>query len=429
VGRVALTGFSIFFRTAYSWPRQEYGEEEDQEELSIRRVSSRPQTGDHRDVPRRIHILGTGNIGNFVAHALNRIPNRPPTTLLLHKLSLLEAWEAQGRTIELITDGLSDKRREFDVEFALPERTIRPLSPKAQAATEGSNEGGIIYNLILSVKAPNTVSALTAVKDRLTRQSTILFLQNGMGMIEEVNEKLFPDVETRPNYMLGIITHGVHSQKPFSAVHAGMGTTALGLLPRYPLRPASEDGEKVSEKWAPSSRYLLRTLTRTPVLAAVGFSTTDLMQLQLEKLAINAIINPLTVMLDAKNGDILSNFAMTRVMRLLLSEISLVIRSLPELQGVPNVRIRFAPQRLETIAVAVMSKTSNNLSSMLQDVRAGKQTEIEYINGYIVRRGEEMGIKCVMNYMLLQLVKGKQQMVNRRFDDYVPIINDTAKRG
>jgi len=79
--------------------------------------------------------------------------------------------------------------------------------------------------------------------------------------------------------------------------------------------------------------------------------------------------------------------------------------------------------------VAVMSKTSNNLSSMLQDVRAGKQTEIEYINGYIVRRGEEMGIKCVMNYMLLQLVKGKQQMVNRRFDDYVPIINDTAKRG
>lgn len=133
-------------------------------------------------------------------------------------------------------------------------------------------------------------------------------------------------------------------------------------------------------------------------------------------------------MLDSKNGDVLSNFAMTRVMRLLLSEISLVLRSLPELQGVSNVRMRFSPNRLESLAVSVMGKTSENISSMLQDVRKGKQTEIDYINGYVVRRGEEMGIKCVMNYMLLQLVKGKQQMINRRIDDYVPIVNDDARR-
>ncbi|KAI9879919.1 MAG: hypothetical protein M1830_006586, partial [Pleopsidium flavum] len=424
VGRVAST----FFRTAYSWPRQEYGEEEGQEEVTIRRLSSRGETRDHRDIPRRIHLLGTGNIGSFVAHALSGIPSLPPTTLLLHRPSLLDIWEAQGRTIELITDGLSDKRKAFDVELALPKRTIIPRSPEAQAATESINQGDTIHNLILTVKAPNTISALTAVKNRLTPQSTILFLQNGMGIIDEVNRKIFPDVETRPNYMLGIITHGVHSQKPFSVVHAGLGTTALGLLPRYPFVPSNADGERNSEKWAPSSRYLLRTLTRTPVLAAVGFSPTDLMQLQLEKLAINAVINPLTVMLDSKNGDLLSNFAITRVMRLLLSEISFVIRSLPELQGVPNVRMRFSPQRLEMLAVSVMDKTSNNISSMLQDVRAGKQTEVDYINGYVVRRGEEMGIKCVMNYMLLQLVKGKQQMIDRRIDDYVPIVTDTGKR-
>jgi len=177
-----------------------------------------------------------------------------------------------------------------------------------------------------------------------------------------------------------------------------------------------------------TARYLLRTLTRTPLLAAVGFSQTDLLQLQLEKLAVNAIVSPLTVMLDAKNGDVLSNFAMTRVMRLLLAEISLVIRSLPELRGVSNVRMRFSPGRLESLAVSVMRKTSENVISMLQDVRNGKQTEIDYVNGYIVKRGEEMGFKCVMNYMLLQLVKGKQQMINRQIKNFVPIVDDGARR-
>jgi len=340
----------------------------------------------------------------------------------------LDTWDAQGRSIELITNGLSERGGPFDVELALPERTINPLSESAEAESESANEGSPINNLIVTVKAPQTVSALTAVKDRLTRQSTIVFLQNGMGTVDEVNKKLFPDVETRPNYMLGIITHGVNSERPFSAIHAGMGTTALGYLSRYPLPATHQDGYRLPQEMPQTARYLLRTLTRTPLLAAVGFSQTDLFQLQLEKLAVNAIVNPLTVMLDSKNGDVLSNFAMTRVMRLLLSEISLVIRSLPELRGVSNVRMRFSPNRLESLAVSVMGKTSENISSMLQDVRKGKQTEIDYVNGYVVRRGEEMGIKCVMNYMLLQLVKGKQQMINRRIDDYVPIVNDDARR-
>lgn len=44
---------------------------------------------------------------------------------------------------------------------------------------------------------------------------------------------------------------------------------------------------------------------------------------------------------------------------------------------------------------------------MREDIRKSRITEIDYINGYIVRRGEERGLKCVLNYMLLQLVKGK----------------------
>jgi len=72
------------------------------------------------------------------------------------------------------------------------------------------------------------------------------------------------------------------------------------------------------------------------------------------------------------------------------------------------------------MALKVADKTSENLSSMLVDVRRGTDTEISYLNGYIVKRGEEVGIRPVMNYMLMHLVIGKQQMISREVDAYVP---------
>jgi 2-dehydropantoate 2-reductase len=421
------------------------------------------QYATHTSVPRRIHILGTGSIGKLVAHSIRGIANPPPVTLLLHKKSLLSAWENSAKEITIQDDGIEVKRKGFEAEL-LPlvrrqhgvelkdgesdlyehEDGLRPhevaqvksqdvsrdaftgmVEDEEGVATE--EEDDTIHNLIVTTKASFTVNALANIRHRLAPSSTICFLQNGMGIIEEVNEKLFPDPEERPNYMQGIITHGVNvppavaARDPFYAVHAGHGTIALSLLPSKKAKRASTDltrgaediHDTQSELWADTSRYLLRTLTRTPVLCAVGFTPTELLQLQLEKLAVNSVLNPLTVLLDARNGSILYNFAITRNMRLLLAETSLVIRSLPELQNIPNIAKRFSSQRLETLVVSVANTTRDNISSMLADVRAGRQTEVEYINGYIVKRGEEIGIKCVVNYSTMQMVIGKSAVTQR----------------
>ncbi|KAL9062123.1 MAG: hypothetical protein Q9157_009210, partial [Trypethelium eluteriae] len=142
----------------------------------------------------------------------------------------------------------------------------------------------------------------------------------------------------------------------------------------------------------------------------------------LEKLAVNSIINPLTALLDGRNGVLLFNYALSRTMRLLLAETSLVLRSLPELQGMPNLRLKFGPDRLETLVVSAANTTAENVSSMLADVRAGRQTEVEYINGYIVKRGEELGIRCAMNYLVMQMVRGKSNMTKREVADEVPMV-------
>lgn len=271
--------------------------------------------------------------------------------------------------------------------------------------------------LILTTKAPQTVKALSSVSHRLTPDSTVLFLQNGMGVIDDVNKEIFPDPDNRPHYIQGIISHGLKMQRPFHVEYTGLGTVILGALPS---RNAALDAQG-EEDWAPSTKYLLRTLTLTPPLVATAESPINVLQYQLEKLAINCVINPLTVLLDSQNGELLYNYHITRSMRLLLAEISTVICALPELEGVPGVQARFAAERLRNLAVNVANKTAANTSSMLQDVQALKRTEIEYINGYIVRRGDELGIQCALNYMIMQLVLGKNHIMRLREAGAVPL--------
>ncbi len=61
-----------------------------------------------------------------------------------------------------------------------------------------------------------------------------------------------------------------------------------------------------------------------------------------------------------------------------------------------------APNEVRKVA----EMTANNRSSMLQDIEKGKRTEIDYINGAIVKKGEELGVKCTVNEVLWRLVKG-----------------------
>ncbi|KAI9860007.1 MAG: hypothetical protein M1813_006354 [Trichoglossum hirsutum] len=340
----------------------------------------------------RIHILGIGSVGKLIAHSLKGIPSSPPVTLVLHKPYLVDLWERRGQKIVIKTGNDRHAKTGFEIELVgrIPSNRI-------------------IHHLIVTTKARATIPAIAAVRDRLRPESTILLLQSEMGLLEEINEKLFPDPETRPNYMLGTVTHMVFPLGGFQATHTGFGTTALCMLSKEPS----------TGYWAPASRYLMSTLTRIPVLAAVGFPELNLKQLQLERLAVNAIINPLTVMFNCYNGDLLHNFAISNVMHLLISEISLILRSLPELRDLPNVNNRFSPNRLRELVLAVASTTSRNVSSMLRDVKAGRETDIGYINGYITKRAKELGLEYGMNDMVIQMVKGKQQLLARQREDHV----------
>ncbi|RFU35055.1 hypothetical protein B7463_g1326, partial [Scytalidium lignicola] len=372
------------------------------------KASQSEHTTDH-DPTKRIHILGIGNIGKLFAHALANQPNPPPITILFHRPSLLQEWESAGETIEIITDGASNTEGVYDVEV------IQPMDKGGISASTSSGEH--IEHLILATKATHTASAIASVKDRLTSKSEVLFTQNGMGTIDDVSSKVFPDQNTRPRYLTSVNSHGVYSTKPFSSVHAGFGTVSLGNILSSMDRPDSEA----------ASSYLVRKIIESPLLSAKVVSPDELFQLQLEKLVVNAMMNPLTALFRVKNGELFKSAPITRLMRLLLSETSHVISSLPEVQqlqlATKGTEERFSPARLAKVVFDVAEKTAKNTSSMLQDVNAGRETEIDFISGWIVRRGLELGIDCHSNEKIIEMVKARRSIkeadIEREFDDFV----------
>jgi 2-dehydropantoate 2-reductase len=392
---------------------------------------------------RRVHIMGLGSIGSLVAHSLKCLPKAPPITLMVHKEEYYDAFKRGERGIRLINKRLdiNDQQTGYDVDlldgsegFAkwrfIPDRPDQKQRQTNFIEPDERMPSGemYIYTLIVAVKGPATVRALMSVRHRVDARTTICFMQNGLGQIDELNAKVFKDPTTRPTYMLGIVSHGAYMSNYCTVIHAGYGTVALGICrdrDRYPL-PTDRSVQQVWELPEAerklhyptdkelfsnlSSRYLLRTLTRSPVLACAVFPYLDLLQLQLEKLASNCILNPLTALLNVPNGATSDQAQLSPVQRLLLAEISLVIRGLPELEGIPNVRHRFSAKRLEQLLDGVTKRTAQNSSSMREDIRHGKRTEIDYINGYIVKRGEQQGIRCALNFMLMQLVKTKEEL-------------------
>jgi 2-dehydropantoate 2-reductase len=134
------------------------------------------------------------------------------------------------------------------------------------------------------------------------------------------------------------------------------------------------------------------------VLQASGFEVemiSDPISMLWGKLVINASINPLTALLRVTNGELLENSTIRELMAEAAREAALVATR----QGIA------LPYPDPVFAVEEVARgTASNYSSMLQDVLRGTATEIESINGAIVREGKRLGVPTPVNRILWQLV-------------------------
>ncbi|KAK4040611.1 ketopantoate reductase PanE/ApbA C terminal-domain-containing protein [Parachaetomium inaequale] len=342
-----------------------------------------------------IHILGLGNLGKYVAYGLRRSQQTIaasghllPVTLIFHRDGLLADWKSADRSIWYTcntsqTSPAAKKSRAtgFRVELLANAAAGNREAEGQPDVTVGSNAP--IRHLIVATKTYATAAALAPIKHRLSKDSDILFLQNGMGVTDEVSEKLFPDPDTRPTYWAGICSAGVYSTAPFSLVHAGHGPLAIGLVAggrSSNLPPPMEENPMVAQ------------LLNAPVLEAGLNSPVRSVGDQLRKLVINSIINPLTALFNCKNGHVFESHEGEDLFRHLLQEAGPIVRALFPDQSNLFLHEAFSDEFLGKLVKSVVTATANNTSSMLQDIQAGRRTEIDYINGYLVSQGERLGL-------------------------------------
>ncbi|KAL4952897.1 ketopantoate reductase [Aspergillus filifer] len=195
----------------------------------------------------RIHVLSLGSIGTFTAHGLAANPNGPAVTLLLHRESLYNEFLRNNRQISLRTlAGTTVRHGGYSAElfrdgkWQTPSSSSSSSSSPHSVSTASRADNDITDHLIVTVIATQTVPVLRPLTARLKPSSTILFLQNGCGMLDEVSAHLFPDPPTRPHYLVGVISHGVT-------------LIPRRLMPRVPVRHLS--------RWARCPRRMPPTRT------------------------------------------------------------------------------------------------------------------------------------------------------------------------
>lgn len=375
--------------------------------------------------PPRIHIVGLAKIGCLVAHALRSIHPKRPVTLITHRASIAQKFRAQGGLITVERRGLTLSRTGFDVEIShMALENLLPYAARPQAPSEGE----AIDHLIVTTQGPYVKQAVGSLVKRLSPGATIAFIHNGMGVVEEINSLYFPNPQGRPNYIVGVITHGVSTPtepvfEPFYVLLNRVGSLKLGIA--LPTEEASPDYTTAPalKSLPPTTSYLLNSLLSAEDLIATYLSPQEIIALQAERLAINAIINPLTVVFDCLNGALLHNLNATKVIKLLLWETSQVIRALPGLQQFPTKDFRFSEESLYNLVVKVARRTQESTSTMLNDLRRGIPTEIDYMNGWVVQKGVEFGTPCTMNFMVQNMVKAKERMARMERERGLPFEN------
>ncbi len=214
-----------------------------------------------------------------------------------------------------------------------------------------------------------------AVSDALAleKEDTLfLSLQNGLGNEEWICKKIDPK-----KVMLGVTGHGATLLGPGHIRHAGWGKTFIGEL---------------------DHRITDRAIRLAQMFCDAGIETevsSDIQTHVWNKLLVNVGINALTALTGFKNGQLLDYPETTRLMEKLVFEAVGVAKK-------KGVRIEENP--IEKVRKAIQA-TAENRSSMGQDFDYKRQTEIDAINGAVVREAQQLGISAPFNQAVTDLVK------------------------
>jgi 2-dehydropantoate 2-reductase len=297
----------------------------------------------------RIAVLGAGSIGLLFGTLLHESGNE--VTLYNRNRSIVRAVRRNGARVR---EGRRLIRTSVPIET--PPKRLRGHDC-----------------VIVTVKAYDTSDVARKYHGKVESGTAVLSLQNGLGNYETLSHHL-----GKGKMVVGSTTEAALMERPGIVVHTGHGKTWLGEYDGTDSSRCHQIGQLLRKSGLPAS------------------TTRDIRSVLWTKAIVNSAINPLSALTHLNNGQLGQSEPLRSIMKETIYEGTAVARA---------ERVGLDSGQLMRFTRRVLHATSQNKSSMLQDIESRKRTEIEQLNGMIIRYGKEHGIQTPLNRVLLDLVK------------------------
>ncbi|NWJ96049.1 MAG: 2-dehydropantoate 2-reductase [Chloroflexi bacterium] len=322
----------------------------------------------------RIAIIGAGALGSLLAALLasSATENRDEIWLIGSESTQthLDLIKTRGLRVELAPNVAAT----WPKEEAQTEWLIKNLAVTAVAA-----EAYPVDLALILVKSYRSPEAAQQAKMLLAPGKVALTLQNGLGNLAILAEGVGPERAAQ-----GVTSLGATLLAPGVLRWSGLGPISLGIT---------------SQLNQSAQQILLEFVSRLLALNLNVITTENIDGLVWGKLIINCAINPLGALLNLPNGELLKRPSALEVMEATAREAATVAQAL-------GILLPYPYEAAANQARLVAHQTAANINSMLADLRRGRSTEIEAINGAIVREGQRCSIPTPVNWTLTHLIKG-----------------------
>lgn len=227
------------------------------------------------------------------------------------------------------------------------------------------------------VKTYDTQSASKTIQKIVNPKTSVLTLQNGLGNVEILEKKI-----DRGNILAGVSWAGTKRISDTHVIYGEFTKTVIGEL----------DG-KISER--------LRKIVHTFKSSGIEtIASKNIMSDIWYKLATNAVNNPIGAITNMNFSQMAKSESISKIVRFLIEEIKLVAKTQ---------KVNFSEVGFLRFIKEDWQMLPNHTVSMKQDLEKGKKTEIDSINGAIVRLGRKHGIATPYNEILTLLVKSLEE--------------------
>jgi cytochrome b translational activator protein CBS2 len=350
----------------------------------------------------KIHILGDDERSRFIAHALSR------SYAAVEMLSWKGKPSSRYNNIETLSRRKSARSQK--------EPTVEPISVASRATTK-TKDDSYIENLIVTGRGYEAVPALEEVKHRVDENTTICLMNDGLGVLEDVREKIFAgEMDKQPDFVLGHMNHRLVFNRASNSVKQLKGGS-MRLTPAARLSGKRKGQSTEVEK---RSR-LVERLHNVERLRASTSPLDEWMKFKLPSLVFNAAVEPVCVALDCDYAHIMRFEEGWKLMNSLLREILQVVAHFPEVRYSAGLQDFLKRGNIRDMLVNGITAKRDAPSLFVQQIASRQYTDVDYHNGYFIRRAKKLGVDVPRNEMMRQIIISKYYKHTRDLNRYVPI--------